>query len=144
MTISKILKSEEETRVFAFDFAKNLKGGEIICLSGELGAGKTVFVKGLAQGLGISGIVRSPSFLIMRVYKANRGKIKKFCHIDAYRLAAAEELETIGSQEFLGEKISVCAIEWPENVNNLLKKRKVILIEIKILDNDKRKITVKI
>lgn len=139
--IIKIVKSEKQTFEYAKDFAKKLKFGQIIALTGQLGAGKTVFVKGLAQGLGIKGPVRSPSFLIMRVYNIN--KTRKFCHIDAYRLQTAADLENIGALDYLDDKNTISVIEWAEKIKDLLKHRKIINIKIEIVDKDIRKIVIK-
>jgi tRNA threonylcarbamoyladenosine biosynthesis protein TsaE len=109
---------EKETYAWARNFAQELKGGEIIGLSGELGAGKTVFAKGLASGLGILETVNSPTFVIMKLYSANQASIKQFCHIDAYRLSQASELKAIGSQDYLGQANTVSLIEWPENIRD--------------------------
>ena len=110
ITMKKVLKSEKETKSFAKNFAKKLKGSEVIALIGDLGAGKTVFTKGLAEGFGIKDIVSSPTFVLMKCYLAlgngvskwkPRFQVKKMCHIDAYRLDSAEELIDIGLLEYL-------------------------------------------
>ena len=141
MKTTRVFKSEEETLDFARNFAKTLKPGQIVALSGELGAGKTVFVKGLAKGLGVNGVVRSPSFLIMRVYKVKKNLIKNFCHIDAYRIANEKELEAIGVKDYLNDKNTLCAIEWPENAGKLFLKN-IIFVKMKILDEDKREVEI--
>ncbi len=86
-----ITKSIEETQKFAQEFAGKLKSGNIIALYGELGAGKTIFVQGLAKGLGFRGKVFSPTFIFMRPYKLE-GKIKTLYHIDLYRLEGIMDL----------------------------------------------------
>ena len=89
--------NEQATFDFAKDFAGKLKGGEIIGLIGELGAGKTVFAKGLAAGLGIKEIITSPTFVLMKIYPVtNKKNIKQLVHVDAYRVARGEELTGIG------------------------------------------------
>ncbi|MEA3272800.1 MAG: tRNA (adenosine(37)-N6)-threonylcarbamoyltransferase complex ATPase subunit type 1 TsaE [Patescibacteria group bacterium] len=136
--MKKVLKNEKETLRFAEKFAKKLKGGEVIALIGELGAGKTVFTKGLAKGLGIDDIVSSPTFLLMKCYKLGNGvskwkprsQVKRLCHIDAYRLESADELEDIGVMEHLGKKKTITVIEWADRVEELFKNIKHIKIKL--------------
>ncbi|NQU83568.1 MAG: tRNA (adenosine(37)-N6)-threonylcarbamoyltransferase complex ATPase subunit type 1 TsaE [Parcubacteria group bacterium] len=123
--MKKVFKNEKETLDFARDFGKKLKGGEVLKLIGELGAGKTVFTKGLAEGLGVKDIVSSPTFLLMKCYK---GK-KKLCHIDAYRLSFADELLDIGVSEHLQKKNTVVVVEWADRVSELFKDLKTIEIK---------------
>ena len=96
-------------------FAKNLKAGDIICLKGELGAGKTTFTKGLAQALRVNAAdVNSPTFILMNYYD---GKLPVY-HFDFYRLEQLEEIEKIGYEEFLyGDGVTV--IEWAERLQHL-------------------------
>jgi len=103
--------SAEETACIAAEFAKTAAAGDIICLSGPLGAGKTVFAQGFAQGLGYTEQVTSPTFTIMQVYEGGRLPIY---HFDWYRLeGGVDELEGIGYEDFFfAEGVSI--IEWPE------------------------------
>lgn len=88
--------------------------GEVLCLEGELGTGKTVLVQGLARGLGFEGNVPSPTFTIIHPYQSIR-----LCHIDAYRLSCADELIDAGVEDFLdGEWI--CAVEWADRVRGAI------------------------
>ena len=128
---------EQDTFGFAEAFAAGLKGGECVAVRGDLGAGKTVFAKGLAAGLGIKELVTSPTFVIMNVYK---GATLKLYHFDMYRLNAAQA-ENLGFHEYFGEKDAVCLIEWPENVFAMLPKG-TISLEIKRLDENTREIVV--
>ena len=98
----------EETEQFAYDFARKLKGGEIITLDGDLGAGKTAFVRGLARGLEITDTVSSPTFTLMNIYEAD----VPVYHFDLYRLSDMDELYNIGFEP--AEK-SVTVVEWYEN-----------------------------
>lgn len=128
-----ITNSEEETFSFAKKLAKKAKGGEVYALSGDLGAGKTVFVRGFAAGLGIKRNVNSPTFVLMKIYPVKKHKtIKHLCHIDAYRLRSARDLEAIGALDYFGKKDTVSFVEWPENVKKYLKKAK----KIKIIHRD--------
>lgn len=132
--------SEKETYDFAKDFAAKLKGGEVLCLVGELGAGKTAFTKGLAAGLGVKGIVTSPTFVLMKIYKANH-KIKEMAHIDAYRLRDGQELVNIGAEEYFRDKECVTVIEWADRVKDIWPK-KCIKVEFKIGKGDDREIKI--
>ena len=131
-----ITKNEKETLALGEKFARGLKGGEVIGLTGELGAGKTVFIKGVARGLGIKKNITSPTFNIMKVYETRiknyESRIMNFVHVDAYRLKNGDGLEEIGIKDYLGEKNAVVVIEWADKVHNLLKKIKYIKVDIRL------------
>lgn len=107
-------QSPQETITFAQGFAKSLKAGDVVCLQGELGAGKTTFVKGLAQALRVeSTYVNSPTFVLMNFYE---GKLPIY-HFDLYRLEDPQALATVNFDEyFYGNGISV--IEWAERLGS--------------------------
>ena len=132
--------SPEETFKIARQLGKQAKPGEIYCLSGELGVGKTVFSQGFASGLGIAEDINSPTFTILQTYES--GKMPLY-HFDVYRLGDAWEMEEIGyDYYFFGE--GVCLIEWAELILEILPAdRKNVRIE-KALNKsyDYRKITV--
>lgn len=132
-----VSKSESDTYKIAAEFAATLNGGEIVLLSGELGAGKTAFVKGLAAALGITDEVTSPTFTLMNVY---RGALKLY-HFDVYRLHSGEEAYAAGLTEFFGEAGSVSCIEWWENVADAIV-GDTIKITINYLENEMREINV--
>jgi len=115
-----ISKSEKETEKIAEKLAKKLKGGEVIGLIGDLGAGKTVFVRGLARGFGIKKPITSPTFVLMKVYKIGNLKIKNFLHVDAYRLKDEKDLIDIGILDWLGKKNTITVIEWADRVKKVL------------------------
>lgn len=126
-----ITKKEKETRECGLKLAKKLKGGEILALTGDLGAGKTKFLQGLAKGLGVKSRVNSPTFNILKVYKTSGNqKIKTFCHVDAYRLNSGKDLTSLGVEEYFQDKRAVTAIEWAEKVKKILPP-KTIKITIK-------------
>lgn len=112
--------SAEETFALAEGIAKELKAGSVVCLSGELGAGKTVFAKGLCSGLGVADNVNSPTFTIVNEYD---GRLKVF-HFDMYRIEDEYELVEIGYDEYLSSG-GVCIIEWPSNISNSLPKKRL-------------------
>lgn len=114
-----------------------LTKGDLISLSGDLGAGKTVFAKGLAAGLGIDAPVTSPTFTIIKEYE---GKLPLF-HFDVYRLASAEELEELGADEyFYGEGVSV--VEWGDRVEEILPEERLSIRILRLVDEDLRRIEV--
>ncbi len=109
MTI--ISKSEAETEAAGERFAKTLPDGAVVALYGDLGAGKTAFVRGMARGLGIDARVSSPTFTIVNEYLGAR----ELYHFDMYRLGSSDELFDIGWEDYLSRG-GVCAVEWSENV----------------------------
>ena len=127
-----------ETEAFAEQLTKGLCGGEVLLLHGELGAGKTHFVKGLAKGLGVDDVVTSPTFALHNTYC---GRLT-LNHFDFYRIESSEEVAILGLDEFFYDKNAVAAIEWSENVKDLLP-RSCISVTIEKLGDDTRKITVK-
>ena len=111
MTI--ISKSEAETEAAGEQFARTLPQGAVVALYGDLGAGKTAFVRGMARGMGIDARVSSPTFTIVNEYLGTRD----LYHFDMYRLGSSEELFDIGSEDYLSRG-GVCAVEWSENVED--------------------------
>ena len=109
-----ITKSPEETIKLGKSIGKKLKGNETICLVGELGSGKTQFVKGVALGLGIKENITSPSFVIVKIYN---GKVN-LIHIDFYRLEDKSELETIGFDDFFSPN-NIIVIEWADRFKDI-------------------------
>jgi len=140
-----ISNSEQETLQFAQKYAKDLKPGQILGLIGELGAGKTLFTKGLADGLGINQNVSSPTFNLMRLYAINSPEankdIKKFCHIDAYRVESEYEVIDVGVEDYMGMDDSITVIEWAERIKDILPRR-TTYINFEIKGNTQRKITI--
>lgn len=110
--------SVSDTYAVASRLARKLNGGEIILLSGDLGAGKTTFTKGLAKALGISEVVTSPTFTFMKSYT---GRLTLY-HYDMYRVTDSSELYELGLEEYLGAAGGVCVIEWNkfENLKNTI------------------------
>lgn len=134
-----ITKNADETKKFGREFASYLKGGEILCLVGDLGAGKTTFVQGLAEGLKAKGRVISPTFILMRQYTSEKFNIY---HLDLYRLENnfIDELENLGVYELWQNPKNIVLIEWAEKIKNLLPKN-AKWIHIKNLSEEERKIT---
>ena len=132
-----VINSLKETEVLAKKFSKLLKGGEVILLNGDLGAGKTTFTKFLLKSLGVKDEVTSPTFTIMKEYSTKKFDIY---HFDMYRLSSGEEAKGFGLEDYIysNQKRSIVLIEWAENVKDILF-GKFIQINIKLLDDDKRK-----
>ena len=104
-----LTRSESETRALAARFAASLKPGDVVLLHGDLGAGKSVFVRGAARALGVTGAMPSPTFTLLIPYE---GRVKLY-HFDLYRLSDPEEFYAAGLDEFVGGD-GVALIEWPE------------------------------
>lgn len=118
-----LLATPEDTEAFAEVFAARLEPGDVVALEGDLGAGKTCFVRGLARGLGIDAAdVSSPTFVSMQRYEGGRVPL---VHVDAWRMHSAEDLETIGWDEVVGAGDAVIAIEWPSKVLAALPARRI-------------------
>lgn len=133
-----ISSSVEQTKQIAYDLAQTFVGGETLLLEGDLGAGKTHFAKGLAEGLGIADTVTSPTFTLHNVYEGGR---LTFNHFDFYRVDDPEEVEMLGLCEYFSTPDGVAAIEWSANVKNLLP-TKCITVNIAKLSDTERQITV--
>ncbi|MBI2431158.1 MAG: tRNA (adenosine(37)-N6)-threonylcarbamoyltransferase complex ATPase subunit type 1 TsaE [Candidatus Levybacteria bacterium] len=131
-----ITQSANETQEIAKLFGKTFKGS-IIALYGDLGAGKTTFAQGLAKGLGIKKRIISPTFVIVRQYKAG---FKNFYHIDLYRIESQKDIEGLGIKEILKDPQNIIVIEWVEKIKDLLPKERID-IYFEYLDENKRKIT---
>lgn len=114
-----LLKNEKATAVLAKKLAARLRGGEIIALVGDLGAGKTTFTQSLARALGVKQTVNSPTFVVLKLYQARRRAIKNLVHIDVYRLDGVRDLAAIGWADFQ-DKNSVIVIEWADKAAALL------------------------
>ena len=104
--------SEQDTEALGRALVQRLQPGAVVAFTGDLGAGKTAFVRGMAQGLGIPQRVTSPTFTIVNEYEG--GRLPLF-HFDMYRLGSADELFDIGWEDYVNRG-GVCAVEWSENV----------------------------
>ncbi len=134
-----ISKSYEETQKIASGFAKTLKSGDVVCMYGDLGAGKTVFVQGMARGFNIFEPITSPTFTIVNEYDGDM----PLYHFDVYRIADSDEMYEIGYEEYVyGDGISV--IEWAELIEDILPDERYSVTILKELANgdDYRKIII--
>ena len=131
-----ISHSEQDTEDLGARLATRLPGGSVVAMYGDLGAGKTAFVRGMARGLGLSCRVSSPTFTIVNEYLGERELI----HFDMYRLSGADELFEIGWEDYLSRG-AVCAVEWSENVQDAFFGDEIKVTIEKLGDTD-RKITI--
>ena len=130
--------SADETQALGQKLASRLAPGDVIAYFGDLGAGKTAFTRGLAQGLGITDPVTSPTYTIVNEYLS--GRIPLF-HFDMYRLSSPDELFDIGWEDYLSRG-GVCAVEWSENVEDALQDAIRVTIEKDADEPDTRHITI--
>ena len=130
--------SADETQALGQRLAKRLLPGDVIAYFGDLGAGKTALTRGIAQGLGVTDLVTSPTYTIVNEYLT--GRIPLF-HFDMYRLGSSDELFDIGWEDYLARG-GVCAVEWSENVEDALRDAIHIAIEKDPLEPDTRRITI--
>lgn len=141
-----VTNSTDETQQLGFDFAKQLQGGEVLALYGELGSGKTTFTQGLAKGLGITGRIISPTFIIMRTYEikntSHHAALRNFFHVDLYRIENKHDIEGLGLMELLGKKENIVVIEWPEKLGTLLPKN-AIQLHFSYENDERRKLVIK-
>lgn len=128
-----ISKSEHDTEELGRRFASGLPGGTVVAMYGDLGAGKTAFVRGMARGMGLDCRVSSPTFTIVNEYLGQRELI----HFDMYRLSSADELWDIGWDDYL-ERGAVCAVEWSENVEDAFTGGEVRVSIDKLSDGERR------
>lgn len=147
-----ISKNSKQTQKLGEMMAEELQGGEIVCLSGELGSGKTTFAQGVLKGLGAKGPYTSPTFVVLKHYRLKTKSEKRktgaqnlepenVYHIDAYRVGANDILD-LGWEEIIGDKSNVMVVEWAENIRTIVPRRAVWL-KFEHMENDKRKIVVK-
>ena len=128
-----ITHSERETEYAGAAFAAGIPDGTVVAMYGELGAGKTAFVRGMARGMGLDCRVNSPTFTIVNEYLGERTLL----HFDMYRLGGADELWDIGWDDYL-ERGAVCAVEWSENVAGAFTGDELTVRIEKLSDTDRR------
>ena len=123
-------KNAKQTEDIAFEYAKTLKNGDVVILSGDLGAGKTAFTKGVARYFGLEGVT-SPTYAYLNVYG------DKLYHYDCYRLSCGEDAERLGLTDYFGGN-NICIIEWAKNIEDVLPNNvKTVKIE-KISENERK------
>lgn len=129
--MEKLSKSEAQTQDIAFEYAKTLKTGDVVLLSGDLGAGKTAFMKGVVKAFNINEQVTSPTYAYLNIYG------NYVYHYDCYRLSCGEDAVRLGLTDYFNGN-NICFIEWAENIEDALPKNvKCVTIE-KISANERR------
>ena len=146
--------SAKQTQKLGQILAKELKGGGIICLTGELGSGKTTFAQGVLKGLGAKGPYTSPTFLVMKHYKkvkSQKSKVKgtrqnskeeNIYHIDCYRVKSQDIID-LGWEEIIARKNNIVIVEWAERIKSIMPED-AIWLEFEHIKDDKRKISLQI
>lgn len=134
-----ITNSADETEKAGEKFGNSLSPGDVVCLYGDLGVGKTTITKGIARGLGVTTRVISPTFSLVRQYAVDTETIKTLYHLDLYRLEDKTAVDSIGIQEMFADLQGVMLIEWPEKLHALLPEKR-IEIRLSHLENDSREI----
>lgn len=134
-------KSSNETKESGKNLGLSLKKASVIVFEGDLGAGKTTFIQGLAQGLGVNARINSPTFIIMREYEIDESS--NFYHIDLYRLEnnIEKELENLGILDLISENKHFFAIEWGEKAIDFLPKD-TLSVKFENIDENTRKINI--
>ncbi len=128
MTVERTSHSETETLRLAARLARQLSAGDVVCLEGPLGSGKTCFVRGLATGLGLDpSAVNSPTFVIWQRYQDSQTALA-LVHLDAFRLAGPDDLESVGWEELLETPDTVIAVEWPSRIAAALPPRRINVV----------------
>ena len=133
-----ISRSEAETEAFAEKMAKELPPGSVLTLDGDLGAGKTVFSRGFARGLGITEPVSSPTYTIIQEYPLEKGGM--LFHLDLYRIANSASALAFGVDEFIDDPECYALIEWPERISDILPPGRISVC-IRHLSDTEREIT---
>ena len=144
-----ITNNSKQTRKLGELLASELREGEIICLSGELGSGKTTFSQGVLKGLGAKGPYTSPTFLVMKHYKKEipnkskitKSKIRNIYHFDMYRVGPKDILD-LGWEEIIADKNNVVIVEWAERIKSIVPKR-AVWIKFGHRGKNDREITIK-
>lgn len=132
-----ICKTEKEMEDLGYGMAKTFSKGQVVSLRGSLGAGKTVFARGVARALGIQEAIVSPTFTLVQEYS---GSLPMY-HMDLYRITSEEDFEMIGGEDLLYSN-GVCLIEWSEVIDSMLPKG-TIFIEIKVNEDQTRTVIIK-
>ena len=134
-----ISHSEKETENFAFELSGNTAWGTVLTLDGDLGAGKTVFARGFARGLGVTEPVSSPTYTIAQEYALDGGK--RLYHLDLYRISSPEAGLAFGVDEFFNDPQAIALVEWPERIGEVIPED-AVKITIRHLSAAEREITI--
>ncbi|MCB9453682.1 MAG: tRNA (adenosine(37)-N6)-threonylcarbamoyltransferase complex ATPase subunit type 1 TsaE [Anaerolineaceae bacterium] len=133
-----ISHSIEQTQRFGMRLGALLNAGDIVCLSGDMGAGKTVLASGIGNGWGATTPITSPTFNLVHEHRRKKDNQRLF-HLDCYRLEGAAEADTIGIDDVLDGRGPVL-VEWPEHIDEVLPKNR-LWVELRVLDTTRRNLT---
>jgi tRNA threonylcarbamoyladenosine biosynthesis protein TsaE len=141
--IELVSASAEQTREIGAGIGRRVRAGDLILLHGDLGAGKTTLAQGIARGLGVEGYVQSPTFTLVSEHEGRTadGEPIRLYHLDLYRLAGEEDLESFGFDDYLEPIDGVSLIEWPERAETRLPDA-YLLIHLEHLGEDKRRLLI--
>ncbi|MCF8053814.1 MAG: tRNA (adenosine(37)-N6)-threonylcarbamoyltransferase complex ATPase subunit type 1 TsaE [Deltaproteobacteria bacterium] len=139
-TVELTSTSAEQTFAIGYSLGTNARNGDVFALVGELGAGKTVLTKGLAQGFGVPShcVITSPTFTLINEYEGERGVL---FHLDIYRLAKSTDLTDIGAEEMLGSERGIAVVEWADKMSEAMPEG-TIFIRISATDESSRKLVI--
>ena len=118
-TLEFVSRSPDQTQRLGARLGALLRGGDVVCLEGTLGSGKTCLAQGIGRGYGVGQTLISPTFVLVREYKC-AGDTVRLYHIDLYRISGVDEALSLGMDEFLGDERAVCVIEWAERARPLM------------------------
>lgn len=130
-------RNPEQTIEIGSDIASKLRPGSVVGLVGPLGAGKTVMVRGICNGLGYDGNITSPTFSIVNIYSGR----SEIYHIDCYRLEGIHDLEDIGYETFFFSETGICLVEWADRVADAIR-NDALIVSMEIIDETKRRIVI--
>jgi tRNA threonylcarbamoyladenosine biosynthesis protein TsaE len=135
-TLEFVSRSPEQTRRLGARLGTLLRGGDIVCLQGSLGAGKTSLAQGVGRGWGIGQTLISPTYVLIREYERAEDLLHLY-HIDLYRISGVDEAYGLGLDEILGHHYAVCIIEWPERIETMIPDEH-LWIEMDVVDQTRR------
>jgi tRNA threonylcarbamoyladenosine biosynthesis protein TsaE len=130
-----ITSSPEQTQRYGVRLGSLLKAGDVICLSGDMGAGKTVFASGIGVGWGAKVPLTSPTYNLVNEYRRDKDRTR-LCHMDAYRLEGIRELDSVGFDDLIAPN-RILVIEWPERIESALPQDHLWL-QLRVLDTGRR------
>jgi tRNA threonylcarbamoyladenosine biosynthesis protein TsaE len=134
-----VSRSSAQTERIGFRLAQLAQPGDVFCLSGELGAGKTCLARGMGAGLGVREPVTSPTFVMINEHRIPESPLRLY-HIDLYRITSPEEAWTLGLDEYLHDE-GICVIEWPERARSILPDH--LWVNMEYVDEDQRGISIR-
>lgn len=138
MTVLRTSHSESETLQLAERLGRQLSAGDVVCLEGPLGSGKTCFVRGLATGIGLDpSAVNSPTYVIWQRYEQSQTTLA-LIHLDAFRLGGPDDLDSVGWEELLETPDTVIAVEWPSRITAALPARRIDVVMTHVAANTRR------